>query len=234
MHEHCGHTHTEPHEHGNVTDTVLAIKTQLYAQANPQAAERMLREGCRHKVNLGIDAVLLRPIAQQHPNNHELALALFRDDMRECKLLATMIESPLAITDRQMDEWQKDLIDHEMVQAMCNMLQYSRLAIARSYEWCLSSDTYTQLSGIQVITYVIERNKLEREVVEPYIELAEELADGCGAELTQAIPQLLALIAQRHPELRQRVEASAHRLQQHNSATASEVGRNALQLLNDK
>ena len=229
MHEHCGHAHPEPNEANNPIDTVMAIKAQLHSMANPQTAQRMLHEGYLYKVNLGVSLEHLRPLAQQYANNHELALALYRDDLRECKLLAALVDSPLAVTDRQIDEWANDFNNIEIVDFVCNnLLSLSRLALVRSYEWCLSPNAMLQRAGLVMIAKIAERNRLERIVLEPYIELAEDIAAECSPTTIGPLSQALLQIARHSAELRQAVANCAQRLQQHSNPPTATLGNELL------
>lgn len=229
MHEHCGHEHPKHNEANNLLDTVMAIKAQLHTLANPQTAEQMLHEGYLYKVNLGVSLEYLRLLAQQYANNHVLALALYRDDLRECKLLAALVDSPLAVTDRQIDEWAGDFNNIEIVDVVCNNLLYmSRLALVRSYEWCLSPKPLLQRAGLLMITKIAERNKLERIVLEPYIELAEDIAAECSSTTSGPLMQALLQIALHRPELLQSVANCAQRLLQHTNPTTATLGNELL------
>ncbi len=84
--------------------------------------------------------------------DHELALELFREEIRECKLLATMIDDPELITGEQLDEWANDFTNPEIVEQVCgNLFWRTGYALSRSIEWCLDDDELFQKAGLLII-----------------------------------------------------------------------------------
>ena len=69
-------------------EKILEIKTQIRHRMNGEVADNMRREGLIYKVNYGVSIPELQQIAKGFKGDHELALELFNDEIRECKIIA--------------------------------------------------------------------------------------------------------------------------------------------------
>lgn len=227
MHEHCGHQNLpQSKSPKGAFDTMVELKGRLRELANPQTAEQMLREGYLYKVNLGVSPDALRPLAQPHANNHELALMLYRDDMRECKLLAALVDTPLAVTDAQMDEWARDFNNPEIIDFVClNLFGMSRLALARSYEWCISDNELLQRAGLMMFGYNAASSAVETVVLEPYIGIVEDIAETASELMRGAMVYALRQMSEHSNHLREQVRQCAQRLVAAKNPIAQSVGK---------
>lgn len=230
MHEHCGHLNLPQSKSVQATfDIMVELKGRLRELANPKTAEQMLREGYLYKVNLGVSPDDLRPLAQPHANNHELAVMLYRDDMRECKLLAALVDSPLAVTDAQMLEWARDFNNPEIVDFVClNLFGMSRLALARSYEWCIGDNELLQRAGLLMFGYNAFNSAVETIVLEPYIGIAEDIAETATDLTRNALAYALRQMAAHCAPMREQVRQCAERLSASTNAVAQSVGKELL------
>ena len=68
------------------------IKTQLRMAMNGTASASMREKGLAYKLNFGVELPRLKQIAAQYEKNHELAQALWKENIRECKILAGMLQ----------------------------------------------------------------------------------------------------------------------------------------------
>lgn len=225
MHECNCHEHHHDEEHGNIMDLVLDIKTLIKQHSNAETMHLMLIEGIIYKVNYGVAIDDLRKIAHGYMGNHELALALFRDDFRECKLIATMIDNPHDVTNDQIDEWANDFTNTEIVDQVClNLLCRSKHALARSFEWCLSMHELTQRAGLTLIAKNATNPKVTYRMLEPYIDTIEDIAQSATGITSNAIAFALYELAQHSPEMSNLVVACASNLSAYDNEYAAKIG----------
>ena len=59
------------------------IKTQLRMAMNGTASASMREKGLAYKLNFGVELPRLKQIAAQYEKNHELAQALWKENIRE-------------------------------------------------------------------------------------------------------------------------------------------------------
>jgi len=71
---------------------------------NKKAIEGMARFGIRPKTKVyGVSMADLRIMAKKIEKNHALALRLWKSGVHEARILASIVEEPKRVTERQMD-----------------------------------------------------------------------------------------------------------------------------------
>lgn len=66
-----------------IADQIKDIKTQFRLAMNGVASTQMREQGLIYKLNFGIELPRLRTIASEYAPNHELAQALWKENIRE-------------------------------------------------------------------------------------------------------------------------------------------------------
>ena len=84
------------------------VLKKLEALSNPAVAEGMARFGITPKKTYGVPVPKLIKAAKETGKNHELALKLWSLDIRETRILASMVDDPGLVTEQQMEEWVQD------------------------------------------------------------------------------------------------------------------------------
>lgn len=74
----------------DIQQQVKEIKTQLRLSMNGAVSASMRQKGLLYKLNFGVELPRLNQIAQGYAPNHALAAALWKEDIRECKILAAL------------------------------------------------------------------------------------------------------------------------------------------------
>ena len=133
-------------------EKVLEIKSQIIHRASGEVAENMRMAGIIYKVNYGVPIPELKELAKPYKGDHDLALELYAEDIRECKILASLIADPERLTGEQIDEWAAEFTNPEIVEQVCgNLFWKSEFALSRSIEWCLSNDELLRKAGLLII-----------------------------------------------------------------------------------
>ena len=130
----------------------MDIIAQIKQRMNGAVVESMRESGIVYKVNYGVTIPELQQIAQPYKGNHDLAIQLFEQDIRECKIIATMIDDPAQVTGDQIDNWCEDFDNVEIVEQVCsNLFWKSDFALPRSYEWCIEDDDLMKKAGLLIV-----------------------------------------------------------------------------------
>ena len=69
-------------------ETIRDIKKQLRLFMNGVVSQSMREKGLDYKLNFGVEVPRIKEIAGKFEKNHELAQALWKENIRECKILA--------------------------------------------------------------------------------------------------------------------------------------------------
>lgn len=185
---------------------VQAIIQEIKNRMQGTISEGLTKHGVDYKINYGVSVPELKQIAQNHIGNHQLALELFQQDIRECKILASLIDDPALVTGEQIDDWSQSFTNPEIVEQVCsNLLWKSEYALSRSIEWCLTGDELMQKAGLIIAARSATNSEIMDKVFEPYLEIIENFDEESIAYNKSTIGFTLRQIGFRSDYLRSRV-----------------------------
>ena len=132
------------------------IKTQLRLSMNGVASASMREKGLNYKLNFGVELPRLKSIASNYTKNHELAQALWKENIRECKILAGLLQPVDTFFPEIADIWIDDINNIEIAEHTCmNLFQHLPYAPAKSMNWIASEDEFTQICGYLTIARLL-------------------------------------------------------------------------------
>lgn len=137
-------------------NTIKDIKKELRAAMNGIASAKMREAGCPYKIIFGIELPRLQAIAQEFEPNHQLAQQLWNENIRESKLLATMLMPTDNFYEEIADIWAEEIVSAEVAQIAAMQL-FVRLPYAstKAFEWIATESEMKQLCGYLVITRLL-------------------------------------------------------------------------------
>lgn len=136
----------------DIAEQVRAVKQRLRTLMNGPVSQSMRQKGLAYKVNFGVELPRLVALAAELPRDERLATALWQEDIRECRLLAAMVQPAEAFTPAEADLWVGQMRFPE--EAECVVLYlFSRLPYAsqKAFEWMASDRELTQLCGFCLV-----------------------------------------------------------------------------------
>lgn len=138
---------------GNINETVREIKRSFRLLMNGVASQSMRQKGVDYKINWGVSLPDLQKMALQYGENHELAVALWQENIRECKILATLIMPPEEMDETLAEQWVGDINSQDMAEMACfNLLQHLHHAADLSYQWMKSDREVEQMCGYLILS----------------------------------------------------------------------------------
>lgn len=78
-------------EETTIHEKTREIKKELRLAMNGIVSSLQRNQGLNYKINFGVEVPRLKAIAANHAQDKELALTLWQDNIRECKLLAILL-----------------------------------------------------------------------------------------------------------------------------------------------
>ena len=81
----------ENNEKEMLREQVRNVKLRLRGVMNGITSTSMRNKGLVYKVNFGVELPRLREMAEELPHTYSLATELWKEDIRECRLLAAML-----------------------------------------------------------------------------------------------------------------------------------------------
>ena len=141
-------------------EKIKEIKQSFHQLMDGSIAQSMRDKGVDYHLNWGVTLPRLRKMAEElKAESHEpkalydLAIALWKENVRECKILATMIMPPDMILPEVVDIWMEQTETIEIAeQAAMNLYQYLPYAPMKAYEWMASDKDLYQLCGFHVLS----------------------------------------------------------------------------------
>ncbi len=143
-----------------IQEQVKAIKQSFQLLMDGKTAQSMRDKGVNYKLNWGASLPMLREKAEelrtlnaQRSTLYQLSIALWKEDVRECKILATMLMPADEILPEVVDIWMEQMPSQELAeQASFNLFQHLPYAPQKAYEWMASDKELYQLCGFLVLT----------------------------------------------------------------------------------
>ena len=136
-----------------ISEQIKEIKQSFRLLMDGSIAQSMRNKGVDYHLNWGITSLRLREKADEIGKNYDLAIALWKENVRECKILATMIMPADEILPEVVDIWMEQTETIEIAeQAAMNLYQYLPYAPAKAYEWIASDRELNQLCGFHVLS----------------------------------------------------------------------------------
>ena len=127
----------------DINEQLKDIKTQLRLSMNGVVSQSMREKGLNYKLNFGVELPRIKVIAARFEKNHELAQALWKENIRECKILAGMLQ-PV------------DSFYPEIAELTCmNLFQHLPYAPAKSFHWIAAHEEYAQVCGFLTIARLL-------------------------------------------------------------------------------
>lgn len=132
---------------------VQEIKRSFRQMMDGAVAKSMRDKGLDYKLNWGATIPRLQEMAGEIGKDYELAVELWKENVRECKILATMVMPVGSMIPELVDVWMEQTNSVEIAeQASYNLYQYLDDAPQRAYQWMASERSVCQLCGFLVLT----------------------------------------------------------------------------------
>lgn len=136
-----------------IQQQVKQIKQSFRQMMDGAVAKSMRDKGLEYKLNWGATLPRLKEQAAEIGKNYELAIALWKEDVRECKILATMVMPAEKMLPEVCDIWMEQVPSQEMAEQVAfNLWQYLPYAPEKAFQWIASDKEYDQLCGFHVLT----------------------------------------------------------------------------------
>jgi 3-methyladenine DNA glycosylase AlkD len=137
----------------NIQDEIKEIKLSFRLMMDGKVAQSMREKGLDYHLNWGATLPRLKEKADEIGKNYDLAIALWKENVRECKILATMIMPNEQMLPEVADIWMEQTPTIEIAeQAAFNLYQHLPYAADMAYRWLASENDLTQMCGYHILT----------------------------------------------------------------------------------
>ena len=137
----------------DIQQQVKEIKQSFRQMMDGAIAKSMRDKGVEYHLNWGATLPRLKEKAVEIGKNYDLAIALWKENVRECKILATMIMPLDKVLPEVIDIWMEQITSQEIAeQATFNLFQYLPFAADKAYTWMASEKELYQLCGFHILS----------------------------------------------------------------------------------
>ena len=136
-----------------IKEQVKLIKQSFRQMMDGVVSKSMRDKGLDYKLNWGATLPRLKEKANEIGKDYDLAIALWKEDVRECKILATMVMPAEQVLPDVVEIWMEQTVSLEVAeQAAYNLYQYLPYAPQKAYEWIATDKPLYQLCGFHILT----------------------------------------------------------------------------------
>ena len=141
-------------------DKLREIKRSFRLLMNGVTSQSMREKGVNYKLNWGVAYTDLKKMAAEYGKDYSLAIELWKENIRECKILATMIMPPEEMPAEVADLWLEQAPTQEIVEMLAfNLLQHLSYVPVMAYEWIASEVEFRQIAGYLVLARLFMRGE---------------------------------------------------------------------------
>jgi hypothetical protein len=187
-------------------DTIIQIKKELRANMNGIASEAMGRKSEDYRVNFGVEIPRLHNIAAEFQPSHELAQLLWKESVRECRILATILQPVDSFLPEIADIWVDDIRTLELAQ-VASLNLFSRLPYAsdKVFQWIASEREITQQCGYLTLCHIMRKGEMNERSADEFIDQALTAYAGGSMMLQRTLMRAFAIFAENNPSAAKRL-----------------------------
>ena len=189
----------------DIQDTLKQIKRSFHTRMNGVASQSMRQKGLDYKVNWGVALPHLREMAADYQPSYSLAVELWKENIRECKILATMLMPPAEMPEQLVELWMEQTKSQEIAEmAVFNLYQHLDYAPQMAFRWIASDDSIRQLSGYQLLACLFGKGLIpDTRGVNEYIDQVKVTLEGTDTAVSHAAMNSVNRFCQLGPEYEQ-------------------------------
>lgn len=136
--------------------TIREIKKQFRLFMNGVVSQSMREKGLDYKLNFGIELPRLKEIAAKFEKNHDVAQALWKENIRECKILAGLLQPIDTFYPEIADIWVEDMHYPEIAELTCmNLFCHLPYASEKVFQWIADEGEYFQFCGYMLMARLL-------------------------------------------------------------------------------
>ena len=150
------------------------IKAQFRLFMNGMVSQSMREKGLDYKLNFGIEYPRIKEIASGYTPSHELAQALWKENIRECKIMAGLLQPVDTFYPEIAEIWIEGMAYHELAEyTVMNLFQKLPYASEVVFPWMADDREYFQLCGFLLITRLLMKGlKMNERAEDEFIDQA--------------------------------------------------------------
>ena len=135
-----------------IQEKLKEIKKSFFLRMDGTASRSMREKGLDYKINWGVSIPDLRKMADEYGKDYALAIELWKENIRECKILATMMMPPEQMLPEIVELWMEQTSSQEIAEmAAFNLYQHLEYAPVLAFQWIAGDNEMEQICGYNLL-----------------------------------------------------------------------------------
>lgn len=135
-----------------IESKIKELKRGFRLVMNGPASQSMREKGLDYRLNWGVPFIQLKQMAVDLPHDYDFAIALWKEDIRECKILATLLMPHDKMPEEVAEIWMEQTHSQEMAEMQAfNLYQYVSYAPKLAYRWMALDDTVKEICAYDIL-----------------------------------------------------------------------------------
>lgn len=135
-----------------IESKIKELKRGFRLVMNGPASQSMREKGLDYRLNWGVPFIQLKQMAADLPHDYDFAIALWKEDIRECKILATLLMPHDKMPEEVSEIWMEQTHSQEMAEMQAfNLYQYVSYAPKLAYRWMALDDTVKEICAYDIL-----------------------------------------------------------------------------------
>jgi 3-methyladenine DNA glycosylase AlkD len=175
-------------------------------------------------------------MAKELGKDHKLALTLWKTGIPDAKILAGMIDEPEKVTEKQMEDWVKDINSWDICDQVCaNLFEKTPLAWKKIHDWSKREEEFVKRTAYALIACLAWHDKGADDI--KFIRLLPVIEHGATDErnfVKKAVNWALRNIGKRNHRLNKAAINTAKKIGSIDSKAAKWIASDASRELNSE
>lgn len=178
----------------------------------------------------------IRAMAKRIKKDRPLALALWKTGIRECQILASLVDDKKLVTREQMDQWVADFNSWEVCDQVCgNLFSRTPHAIEKALEYSTSEQEFIKRAGFVLMAEMpVHNKKISDEELMQFLPIIEREAWDDRNFVKKAVNWALRQMGKRNKTMNKPAIECSKRIAAQKSRAAKWIAKDALAELENR
>jgi 3-methyladenine DNA glycosylase AlkD len=212
---------------------VDSVVAELKKRGSKRGREGMARYAIVAENAFGVSVADIRALGKRLGRNHALALALWKTNIYEARMLAAFVSEPARVTPALMNRWARDFDNWAICDTLCfHLFDRTPHAWVKVAEWGNDRREFVKRAGFALLASVALHDKTAPD--KPFLKslpLIEQAATDERNFVKKGVSWALRGIGRRNRALNEAAVEVARRLSQSPESAARWIGKDALKEL---
>jgi 3-methyladenine DNA glycosylase AlkD len=209
------------------------IIKKLKTNSSKKNLEAMTRFGINTNNAIGVSMPTVRKIAKEIGKDHSLALQLWDSKIHEARILASVIDEPNKVSEKQFEKWVTDFNSWDICDQCCgNLLDKTPFAWKKAVELTSRKEEFVKRTGfVLMATLSVHDKEAENKKFERFFSLIKKHATDERNFVKKAVNWALRQIGKRNIALNKKAITAAKEIIKMDSKAAHWIATDALREL---